>query len=134
VEKFHEGAKALGRPETITAEVWRQVFSFAGYSFSKAHSASFAVESYQSLHLKTYYPREFMVAVLNNYGGFYTRWLYVHELQKAGAKVHLPCINHSGAKVTIQGSDAYLGLIGIQGLEGRSEAHTSELQSRENLV
>ena len=119
VEKFHEGAKALGRPQAITAEVWRQVFSFAGYSFSKAHSASFAVESYQSLHLKTYYPREFMVAVLNNYGGFYTRWLYVHELQKAGAKVHLPCVNVSTSVVSIKGNDAYLGLIGIQGLENR---------------
>jgi len=119
IDKFHEGAKALGRPEAITAEVWRQVFSFAGYSFSKAHSASFAVESYQSLHLKTYYPREFMVAVLNNYGGFYTRWLYVHELQKAGTKVHLPCVNVSVSVVSIKGIDAYLGLIGIQGLENR---------------
>jgi len=119
VEKFHKGAKALGRPEDITHEVWRQVSSFAGYSFSKAHSASFAVESYQSLFLKTYYPREFMVAVLNNYGGFYSRWLYVHELQKTGAKVHLPCVNISIAEVSIKGNDAHLGFIGIQGLEGK---------------
>ncbi|MEO5890114.1 MAG: hypothetical protein ABIQ31_07670 [Ferruginibacter sp.] len=83
VEHFFEGAKKLDRLEEVVTEVWRQVSSFAGYSFSKAHSASFAVESYQSLFLKTYYPREFMVGVLNNYGGFYSRWLYVHELQKA---------------------------------------------------
>lgn len=119
VDKFFEGAKKLGRPADITTEVWRQVSSFAGYSFSKAHSASFAVESYQSLFLKTYYPMEFMVAVLNNYGGFYSRWLYVHELKKAGAKVHLPCVNLSFAAVTIKGIDAFLGLIGLQGLENR---------------
>ncbi|MEJ2880452.1 helix-hairpin-helix domain-containing protein [Pedobacter sp. GR22-6] len=119
VEKFHEGAKVLGRPEEVTKEIWRQVSSFAGYSFSKAHSASFAVESYQSLFLKTYYPKEFMVGVLNNYGGFYTRWLYVHELKKAGAKVHLPCVNHSSSVVSISGEDAYLGFVGIQGLEGK---------------
>jgi error-prone DNA polymerase len=117
VEKFFAQALALGRDETITREVWRQVSSFAGYSFSKAHSASFAVESYQSLFLKTYYPREFMVAVLNNYGGFYSRWLYVHELRKAGAVLHLPCVNHSQIVVSITGIDAYLGLIGILGLE-----------------
>jgi DNA polymerase-3 subunit alpha len=75
VERFFQEAKKLGRPDDLTAEIWRQVSSFAGYSFSKAHSASFAVESYQSLYLKTYYPREFMVAVLNNYGGFYNRAL-----------------------------------------------------------
>jgi DNA-directed DNA polymerase III PolC len=119
VEKFHDGAKALGRPEVTTNEVWRQVSSFAGYSFSKAHSASFAVESYQSLYLKTYFPIEFMVAVLNNYGGFYTRWLYVHELKKSGANVHLPCVNNSSSVVTVAGIDAYLGFVGIQGLEGK---------------
>ncbi|WP_442587769.1 DNA polymerase III subunit alpha [Pedobacter sp. AW31-3R] len=117
VEKFHEGAARLGRPAEVTNEVWRQVSSFAGYSFSKAHSASFAVESYQSLFLKTYYPMEFMVAVLNNYGGFYKRWLYVHELRKAGAVLHLPCVNHSTAVVSISGRHAYLGLVGVEGLE-----------------
>ncbi|PTS94172.1 DNA polymerase III subunit alpha [Pedobacter sp. HMWF019] len=117
VQKFHEGAAVLGRPEAITNEVWRQVSSFAGYSFSKAHSASFAVESYQSLFLKTYYPIEFMVGVLNNYGGFYTRWLYVHELRKAGANVNLPCVNNSTSVVSISGIEAYLGFIGVQGLE-----------------
>ncbi|RYY72279.1 MAG: DNA polymerase III subunit alpha [Chitinophagaceae bacterium] len=117
VERFFEEAKKLGRPDAVVAEVWRQVSSFAGYSFSKAHSASFAVESYQSLFLKTYYPREFMVAVLNNYGGFYNRYLYVHELQKSGAVVHLPCVNSSDAIVNIQGGDVYLGFVGVHGLE-----------------
>lgn len=116
VERFFEEAKKLGRPDDVVAEVWRQVSSFAGYSFSKAHSASFAVESYQSLFLKTYYPREFMVAVLNNYGGFYARYLYIHELKKAGAVVHLPCVNHSDSIVNIQGVDVYLGFIGVHGL------------------
>jgi DNA-directed DNA polymerase III PolC len=119
VARFFDGAKALGRDEEITKEVWRQVSSFAGYSFSKAHSASFAVESYQSLYLKTYYPMEFMVAVLNNYGGFYQRWVYVHALQRTGAVVHLPCVNNSDSVVNIRGDQAYLGFVGVQGLENR---------------
>ncbi|SFT09347.1 DNA polymerase III subunit alpha [Mucilaginibacter polytrichastri] len=116
VERFHQEAVALGRPEDIVKEVWRQVSSFAGYSFSKAHSASFAVESYQSLYLKTYFPREFMVAVLNNYGGFYDRALYVQELQRSGGIVHLPCVNNSDSIVNIIGVDVYLGFVGIHGL------------------
>ncbi|MEJ6979994.1 DNA polymerase III subunit alpha [Pedobacter sp. P351] len=119
VQRFFEGARNLGRTDEVIAEVWRQVSSFAGYSFSKAHSASFAVESYQSLYLKTYHPREFMVGVLNNYGGFYPRWLYVEELKRAGAIIHLPCINESDAVVSIKGEECWLGLIGIQGLENR---------------
>jgi DNA polymerase-3 subunit alpha len=119
VERFFEEAKKLGRPDGVVAEVWRQVSSFAGYSFSKAHSASFAVESYQSLFLKTYYPREFMVAVLNNYGGFYNRSLYVHELQKAGAIIHLPCVNNSDSIVNINGINVYLGFVGVHGLNDK---------------
>lgn len=119
IDKFFDGAAALDRDEVTTKEVWRQVSSFAGYSFSKAHSASFAVESYQSLHLKTYFPKEFMVAVLNNYGGFYSRWLYVQQLMKTGANVHLPCVNHSTQVVSIRVNEAYLGFIGILGLEGK---------------
>lgn len=119
VNKFFISARMQGHSEELITEVWRQISSFAGYSFSKAHSASFAVESYQSLYLKTYYPKEFMVAVLNNYGGFYTRWVYVHELQKTGANVNLPCVNHSDEVVNIEGNDAYLGFVGVQGLEGK---------------
>ncbi|MES2418909.1 MAG: DNA polymerase III subunit alpha [Bacteroidota bacterium] len=118
-KRFFTTAKSLGRDEEITKEVWRQVSSFAGFSFSKAHSASFAVESYQSLYLKTYYPKEFMVAVLNNYGGFYQRWVYVHALQQTGANVNLPCVNCSDKVVNITDNEVYLGLIGIQGLENK---------------
>jgi DNA polymerase-3 subunit alpha len=63
-EAFFVNCAAKGYEEAVAREVWRQMESFSGYSFSKAHSASFAVESYQSLYLKTYYPLEFMVAEL----------------------------------------------------------------------
>ncbi len=119
VNKFFVSARKQGHSEELITEVWRQISSFAGYSFSKAHSASFAVESYQSLFLKTYFPKEFMVAVINNYGGFYSRWVYVYELQKTGARVHLPCVNNSDDVVNIKGNDAYLGFIRIQGLEDK---------------
>jgi DNA polymerase III alpha subunit len=50
---FFAGAKKLERPEDTSQNVWDLVAAFAGYSFSKAHSASFAVESYPILYLKT---------------------------------------------------------------------------------
>ncbi|MCO4294305.1 DNA polymerase III subunit alpha [Solitalea sp. MAHUQ-68] len=117
VQRFFEGSKELNRPEAITNEVWRQVESFAGYSFSKAHSASYAVESFQSLYLKTYYPKEFMVAVINNFGGFYRTWVYVHEALKAGCVILNPCVNESNLYTCIKGADVYLGFIHIANLE-----------------
>ncbi|KAA3438029.1 DNA polymerase III subunit alpha [Rufibacter hautae] len=120
VDKFFANCRERGYSEAITKEVWRQIESFAGYSFSKAHSASFAVESYQSLFLKTYYPLEFMVAVINNFGGFYKTWVYVQQAQKAGGTIHLPCVNHSRYYTSIAGTDIYLGLVHVQNLEQKA--------------
>ncbi len=116
-EKYFAHCEKAGHPLAIAKEVWRQIESFAGYSFSKAHSASYAVESFQSLHFKTYYPKEFMVAVINNFGGFYNTKVYVNEARKAGAIIHLPCVNHSSYLTTIEGDDVYLGFIHIEKLK-----------------
>ncbi|HEX8549322.1 MAG TPA: PHP domain-containing protein, partial [Cytophagaceae bacterium] len=64
-KKYFDNCEKAGYAKDVAQEVWRQIESFSGYSFSKAHSASFAVESYQSLFLKAYYPLEFMVGVIN---------------------------------------------------------------------
>ena len=116
-KNFFMNCRKREYPDEITTEVWRQIESFGGYSFSKAHSASFAVESYQSLFLKTYFPIEFMVSVINNFGGFYTRELYFHELKKTGAFIHAPCLNRSAYLTTISGKIVFIGFIHIQGLE-----------------
>jgi DNA-directed DNA polymerase III PolC len=116
-EKFFTNCEKLGHPDALAKEVWRQMESFAGYSFSKAHSASFAVESFQSLYLKTYYPKEFMVAVINNFGGFYSRELYFLELRKTGADIHLPCVNLSEYYSNIKCDAVYAGLVHIKSLQ-----------------
>lgn len=140
-DKFFSNCRQKGYPETTSREIWRQMESFAGYSFNKAHSASFAVESYQSLFLKTYYPVEFMVAVLNNYGGFYQRKVYVNEARKAGGTIHLPCVNKSQYRTTLYGKDIYLGFDCLLNLESklalliaRERSQNGDYTSLENFV
>ncbi|AVK73261.1 MULTISPECIES: DNA polymerase III subunit alpha [Chryseobacterium] len=116
-DDFFESCKRKGHPDQLSQEVYRQIESFAGYSFCKAHSASYAVESYQSLYLKVYYPIEFMVSAINNGGGFYRTEVYVHEAKMSGATIHNPCINLSEFHTTVYGSDVYLGLMHIEKLE-----------------
>ena len=118
-DHFFESCKELGHPEQLSKEVYRQIESFAGYSFCKAHSASYAVESYQSLYLKVYYPIEFMVCAINNGGGFYRTEVYVHEARMSGATIKNPCVNLSELQTTVYGTDVYLGLMHIEKLEGR---------------
>lgn len=116
-DHFFHGAEELGRPPEVAQEVWRQVESFAGYSFSKAHSASYAVESFQSLYLKAHYPLEFMVAVINNFGGFYRTWVYFNEARRWGATINLPCVNQSTYTTSIYRSNIFVGFIHIANLE-----------------
>ena len=115
--RFFANCREKGYPEDLTKEVWRQIESFAGYSFSKAHSASYAVESMQSLYLKAHFPLEFIVAVINNFGGFYRTWVYVHEAKRYGAGLHPPCVNRSRYMTGINAKDIYLGFIHIQNLD-----------------
>jgi len=117
VNRFFTNCRKRGYPEAITKEVWRQIESFAGYSFSKAHSASYAVESFQSLYLKAHYPLEFMVAVINNFGGFYQTWVYFNEARRCGAKIALPCVNNGQLKTSIKGDVIYIGFIHVANLE-----------------
>jgi len=131
VDRFFSNCREKGYSDDLTKEVWRQIESFAGYSFSKAHSASYAVESFQSLYLKAYFPLEFMVAVINNFGGFYRTWVYVHEAKRYGAVIQLPCINKSNYKTTIYGSDIYLGFIHILSLEERLAMSIEENRNAE---
>jgi len=121
VAKFFSNCKNRGYPDEITKEVWRQIESFAGYSFSKAHSASYAVESFQSLYLKAYYPLEFQVAVINNFGGFYHSWVYFNEAKRQGGKINLPCVNNSDINTNIRGIDIYIGLTHISKLESKTQ-------------
>ncbi|MBS0000554.1 MAG: DNA polymerase III subunit alpha [Cyclobacteriaceae bacterium] len=116
-DKFFKNCKAKKYPEEIFRELWRQIESFAGYSFSKAHSASYAVESYQSLFLKAYHPYEFMVAVINNFGGFYRTEFYFHEARMAGARIEAPCVNRSDYLTNIHQDTIFIGFIHLKSLE-----------------
>ena len=115
--QFFENCKQKGHSHELTAEIWRQIESFAGYAFAKGHSASYAVESYQSLFLKAYYPLEYMVATINNFGGFYRVDLYLHEARMHGAIIHAPDINKSNYETRIEGHHIYLGFILLHSFE-----------------
>lgn len=129
-DKFFSNCAQKGYDNELTAEVWRQTESFAGYAFSKGHSASYAVESYQSLFLKAHYPREYMVAVINNFGGFYRTEFYVHEARMWGAEIEAPDINKSEYLCTIYKQSLYLGFILIRDLETRWIAQIIEERQR----
>jgi len=119
-QQFFDNCKKSGKAEELSTEIWRQIESFAGYAFAKGHSASYAVESYQSLYLKAYYPLEYMVATINNFGGFYRTEVYVHEARMHGAIIKPPCINKSYTQAVIYGKEIYIGFMFLQSFETKT--------------
>ena len=115
--QYFKNCEARGYGSELAQDIWRQIESFAGYAFAKGHSASYAVESYQSLYLKAHYPLEYMVAVINNFGGFYSTEFYVHEARKLGGIVEAPCVQQGDYPTVIRGTIIYLGFVLLHGLD-----------------
>jgi len=115
--QYFENCKERGYTDELAREIWRQIESFAGYAFAKGHSASYAVESYQSLYLKAHYPLEYMVATINNFGGFYKTEFYVHEARKNGGLIEEPCVQQGDYPTVIVNKKIYLGFVLLYGLD-----------------
>ena len=116
-QAFFENCGQKGYAITLVQAVWDQIESFAGYAFSKGHSASYAVESYQSLYLKAHFPLEYMTATLNNFGGYYRTEMYVHEARKFGAIIEAPCIQEGEYACVLIGNRLVLGFVLLEGFE-----------------
>jgi error-prone DNA polymerase len=101
-EKFFSGARARGVAEETIVRIWDMILSFDGYSFCKAHSASYAQVSYRVAYLKRFYPVEFMASVINHGGGFYGRQTYVDECRRMGFPVLPPDVNASRWEYTVE--------------------------------
>jgi DNA polymerase-3 subunit alpha len=129
---FFDGCRRQGIADDVVAEIWRQMESFAGYSFCKAHSASYAVLSFQEAFLKAHYPALFLCSVLNNQGGYYRPEVYIQEARRLGLRILLPNVNASDElhfcpdDRTIQ-----LGFLHIKDLGDRSRLHLLR-ERREN--
>ncbi len=119
-ENYFSSCKRKGLTDKQAGELWRQIESFAGYAFCKAHSASFALLSYQVAFLKSHYPAEFMANVLSNGGGFYSAAVYIWECKRLGLKVLLPSINKSNYEYTGRNDEIQIGLMAIKNLSYNS--------------
>ncbi len=139
-EKFFENCNLKGYLDETIQAIWDQIESFANYAFSKGHSASYAVESFQALYLKAYHPLEYMTATVNNGGGFYHAELYLHEARMHGAEIEAPCINRSDGPCLLIGKQIFIGLAFIKNFETNSvrnilkERQNAEFTSLEGFI
>ncbi len=114
--QFCSGALARGASVPVIEQIWAMIMSFAGYSFCKPHSASYAQVSFKSAYLRAHYPAEFIAAVISNQGGFYSTFAYVSEARRMGLTILPPDINDSEWAYWGQAQKVRVGLMQIKGL------------------
>lgn len=118
-------ADDAGGVDWKTAEqVWQMIENFAGYSFSKAHAAAFAVIVYWSGWLRVHYPVEYFCGLLRNAPlGTYPANVLESEAKRVGVKFLGFDINRSLAKATVEQGCIRYGLDYVHGMgEERAEA------------
>jgi len=101
---FVERAVARGHDRRTMEDIAAQIETFGRYGFPKAHSVAYSVLSFRTAWLKTYYPAEFMAALLSSEIGNTDKVVqYINEARELGLEVLPPDVNESGFKFTVVG-------------------------------
>ncbi len=114
-QNFINGAVKNGINKEVAAGIFLKIEPFAEYGFNKSHAAAYAIISYQTAFLKTYYPKEFIAASMtmdisnqNKLSEFY------EELKRLGVKIIRPNINECYADFRTENGKFYYALGGIK--------------------
>ena len=109
------GCVRNGIDEKSANKIFDEMAEFAKYAFNKSHAACYAVVSYRTAYLKSYYPAEFMAATLNSYLGNLDRVpQYIDECKRLGIEILKPDINKSFEKFTVENGKIRFGLGSIK--------------------
>lgn len=122
-KEFAEGAGELGYKTENAIELFDLIEKFAGYGFNKSHSAAYAMITFQTAYLKTYYKTEFMAALLTSEADNTDKIVkYVDEAKRMGIKVLPPDVQRSElvfSAQTVDGEEAIL--FGLEAIKGAGE-------------
>jgi len=127
--EFADGAEQQGLDRKIAEELFDLIEKFAGYGFNKSHSAAYAMVTFQTAYLKTYYPAEFLASLLSTENDNMTKIaLYVNEARSMGIDILPPDIQKSqkGFSVIKRKKREYI-LFGLGAIKGIGETAVDEI-------
>ena len=130
--KFIEGAQRLhGVSSDVTEPLWQTIDNMSVYCFNKSHSLAYAIDSYYSAWLATYYPMDWFSTCLQSESGSPDGLAKaITEIKALGYKFASFSVNHSGSEWEF--SDAVNAFIPpLTSLKGVGDAALPEiLQNR----
>ena len=113
-------------------EIFDLIDKFAGYGFPRAHSAAYALLSYQCAYLKAHDPAAYLAAALTSEVGDTDRIVtLVEEARRLGIEVLPPDVNRSGPGFTLEGDAIRFGMSAVKNVgKGSVEAIVATRQER----
>ena len=112
---FIAGALKNGITKDVATSIFLKIEPFAEYGFNKSHAAAYAIISYQTAFLKTYYPKEFFAASMTMDLSNQNKLSEFHEeLKRMNIKVIRPDINKCFADFQFDKDNFYYALGGIK--------------------
>jgi len=123
-KEFSEGAAKQGLDYNEASKLFDLIEKFAGYGFNKSHSAAYAMVTFQTAWLKTYYPNEFMAALLTSDKDNTDKVVrYIDEVKRMGIELSPPDICDSQLEFSaITKEDKEVILFGLGAIKGVGEA------------
>lgn len=111
------GAVRNGVDEKTAEKIFDLMLTFANYAFNKSHSVSYARVAMETAYLKTYYPAEFMAALMSSVVNQSSQLiLYLEETKRLGIEILRPDVNRSFKKFSVEDGNIRYGMLGIKGL------------------
>jgi DNA polymerase-3 subunit alpha len=132
--EFSDGAAKQGHPYDEASKLFDLIEKFAGYGFNKSHSAAYAMVTFQTAWLKTYYPNEFMAALLTSDKDNTEKVVkYIDEVKRMEIELSPPDVNDSYLEFSaITKNDKEIILFGLGAIKGVGGAAVeSIIQTRE---
>ena len=112
---FIAGALKNGIAKDVAASIFLKIEPFAEYGFNKSHAAAYAIISYQTAFLKTYYSKEFFAASMTMDLSNQNKLSEFHEeLKRININVVRPDINRCFADFKFDEDNFYYALGGIK--------------------
>ena len=130
-EIFVEGCDKNDIKKVTAEKIFDLIEKFAGYGFNKSHSAAYALLSYQTAYLKTYFPEHFMAAVLSTELGNTDKiYALTEECKKLGISVLKPNILTGQKKFVVnKNNEIEYGLGGIKGVADSFITHVGKVRN-----
>jgi DNA polymerase III subunit alpha len=111
------GALQNGCSKKVADAIWDMIFAYRGYGFNRAHAVSYAMISYQTAWLKTYYPAQFYAALLTHKEHSERAGIIEEAKRYFGIKFLPPDVNESGVDFTVVGKRRIrYGLSAVKGV------------------